>query len=389
MKVLTISFQSSGHGAYARQRRLADALSAEGHEILWLAPGVDFPGKERWLPLSLGPLQYFGVLGQVFLLLLAFRRHQKILDDVDLIYTFREYDALACKIWPATRNVAHVFFQRGDTVSIEEFHINHPQTLKDKITRPLTVWFYPKLQSWLFPKVDLVVVQAQFLEDLLRERLAGVNFSVHVLPNDCNIQWMHERRHPDNRTIIEQYKKENMTLVGMIAPVYWYAKGFDVFLEALMSLTKHMNCIVLLIGGGPDEQKVERYIHRSTLQKYVFFLGKLSGVYEVLDLFDLIVVPTKVQDACPNLVLEAMAHETPMVASNIDGHVALLYYSELMFKSGDPEALAIKIQTLLSDGKSLHENKELVKKRKEVMNFDWNQRAIECVMSVANKNLDA
>ena len=386
MKVLTISIKSGGHGAYARQRRLAHALIKDGHEVLWLAPGVDFPGKETFLSFKAGVLLKLGVWGQIPALLLAFWRNNHMLSEVDVIFTFREYDAVACKIWPKLRKVPHVFFQRGDTLSIEKFHIQYSKTLRDKIVRPWTVWLYPRIQRWLFPKLDLVVVQAMFLEKMLRERLEGIHFDTHVLPNDCNIQWSHEQTPPETRKLIVQFKDTNTPLIGLIAPAYWHAKGFDVFLEALKLLRDTVNFKALLIGGGPDEVRIADQIENSRLQECAVFLGRLTGVYDVLDVFDLIVVPTQITDACPNLVLEAMAHETAIVASDIEAHVALLAHSELMFKSGNAVDLARKIGELLRNDQFRCDNKRLVRKQKEVMKFDWDREAASCVSWTAQKN---
>ena len=41
MKFLTVSMYSEGHGGYERHRRMSRALIAAGHQVVWLAPGIN------------------------------------------------------------------------------------------------------------------------------------------------------------------------------------------------------------------------------------------------------------------------------------------------------------------------------------------------------------
>ena len=98
MKFLTVSMYSEGHGGYERHRRMSRALIAAGHQVVWLAPGINNSAGEDFLPL----IKYFswfpGPLGWVLRLYFNLRHYRENLRDVDAVFTTKEYDAFGCII---------------------------------------------------------------------------------------------------------------------------------------------------------------------------------------------------------------------------------------------------------------------------------------------------
>jgi glycosyltransferase involved in cell wall biosynthesis len=84
---------------------------------------------------------------------------------------------------------------------------------------------------------------------------------------------------------------------------------------------------------------------------------KLAGVYRrqevsrVLRELDVIVVPSLWYENSPNTILEAFAHRTPVVASNLGGMAELVRDGEngLLFAPGDADDLARQLRRLLED----------------------------------------
>ena len=83
----------------------------------------------------------------------------------------------------------------------------------------------------------------------------------------------------------------------------------------------------------------------------------LAGVYDrmevsrILQGLDVVVVPSVWYENSPNTILEAFAHRTPVIASNLGGMAELVRNGEngLLFKSGDADSLAQQLQRLLDD----------------------------------------
>lgn len=379
MKILTIAVQTKGHGSYARQRRMADALIQRGHEVLWMAPGTDFPGEEQllpvdplWLPVP-RPLVWQARLWK------AFRKFKKELSQVDAVFTVREYDSLACVLNRTLKGKPHIFFQRGDVIECEKFNFRHPVYLRDRIVRPLTIAIYAPLQRWLLPKVTMTVFQAQFLAELVKQRLPNVKFLYKILANDCNIRWVHEKKENDGDRRISAIKKDGVPLIGIVAPLYWHGKGIGVFLEALHLLKGRSSFRACIVGYGPNEDQVKQFISDNQMEEDVFFLGRIQGAFEYMHLFDLMVMPTKMVDACPNVVLEALASKIPVIASDIAAHRNLLKYDELLFPNTDSKALAEKLYNLLQNNDLFERCRQLVLERQKYFDFDWDSALVQLV----------
>ena len=228
-----------------------------------------------------------------------------------MLFLLYENDALGAK-FKTLKNKPNILFQRGDTIECEKFNFLYPLRLRDRFLRALTILIYFPLQKWLFPKLDLVVFQADFLRELALKRHQKLTFSSKVIPNDCEIKWVHEKESFNDNKKLQNLQRAEFNVIGFVAPLYWHGKGVGVFLNALNLLTKrNKNFIAVIVGYGPDEQRVKNFIREKKLTKNVKFVGKITGMHRYMDFFDLLVVPTKMLDACPNVVLKQLMLKCP------------------------------------------------------------------------------
>lgn len=75
---------------------------------------------------------------------------------------------------------------------------------------------------------------------------------------------------------------------------------------------------LLLVGDGPDRQKVEQLCREMHLCNHIRFLGKQDAVEEILSVGDLFIMPSE-SESFGLAALEAMACEVPVISSNIGG----------------------------------------------------------------------
>lgn len=135
--------------------------------------------------------------------------------------------------------------------------------------------------------------------------------------------------------------------IGQIAKL----KGVHVLIEAVRTLT-----------GAPVQLDI--YGDMSAFPKYSALLMELAagdprirllGTYERLSLalkeLDVVVVPSLWYENSPNSILEAFAHATPVITSNLGGMAELVRDGEngMLFAPGDSDDLARQIQCLLDD----------------------------------------
>jgi len=102
------------------------------------------------------------------------------------------------------------------------------------------------------------------------------------------------------------------------------AKGHQYLLEAVPSVLEQFpDATFLVVGAQLDSrreyyERLQRTVSRRGISDAVRFTGWRSDIPELLSLFDLFVLPS-VTEACPIVVLEAMAMCCPTVATDVGG----------------------------------------------------------------------
>jgi glycosyltransferase involved in cell wall biosynthesis len=129
-------------------------------------------------------------------------------------------------------------------------------------------------------------------------------------------------------------------------------KGLETLLEAWSRLSRQVPLKIIGDGDLADlaREAVERWPH-------VQWLGHrpMSDVYQIMGEAALLVLPSECFETFGRVAIEAFAKATPVVASD-HGAVAELVARErtgVLFKAGDPDDLARKVEGLLSDPSTL------------------------------------
>jgi glycosyltransferase involved in cell wall biosynthesis len=123
-------------------------------------------------------------------------------------------------------------------------------------------------------------------------------------------------------------------------------KGLDHLLRAVPRVS---GAVFLIAGDGPDRPRLEDIARRLGIADRVRFLGFRKDVPQLLDACDLFVLPS-LYEGLPLVLLEAMAHERPIVATAVPGNEEVLADGAgLMVPARDPDALAAGITALASD----------------------------------------
>ena len=144
--------------------------------------------------------------------------------------------------------------------------------------------------------------------------------------------------------------------VPVVASIAWQslAKGYDVFLEACRLLRDRGNVFeAWLIGQWNEEadrQRAERFIRDNHLEATVRIRGLLADMADVYARMDVLLLPTR-RDSFPRVVMEAMGHGVPVVATRIDGVPEMVAEGQtgFMVESGDAAGFAAATEKLLRD----------------------------------------
>lgn len=142
---------------------------------------------------------------------------------------------------------------------------------------------------------------------------------------------------------------DNCSILGNIARMT-EQKGQEVLLQAVnLLIRKGQNLKVVLVGGGPKRRELENLADTLGIRDHVFFLGPRHDLPELLSLFDIFVLSSH-WESLPVIVLEAMAMERPVVATNVAGVSEMVVHGEtgLLVEANDPQALAENIMKLIN-----------------------------------------
>jgi glycosyltransferase involved in cell wall biosynthesis len=128
-------------------------------------------------------------------------------------------------------------------------------------------------------------------------------------------------------------------------------KNFEGLIRAVQPLLKPGSGVrLLIIGEGEDRPRLERLIAELQCADAVRLLGyraDMIALYQAMDLF----VLNSLREGLPNVLLEAMAMEIPVVATRVAGIPGLVAHDSngLLVDAGDGPQLRSALERLLAD----------------------------------------
>jgi glycosyltransferase involved in cell wall biosynthesis len=146
--------------------------------------------------------------------------------------------------------------------------------------------------------------------------------------------------------------EKDCIVVGSIGRLV-YQKGYQYFIKAAEILYGEKNKIrFIIVGDGPEKENLKSLVKASGLSETFMFTGQRFDIPQLLAMYDIFVLPS-VLEGLPRVVIEAMAMEKPIVATDINGVREQLIHDRtgLIVPPRDPEALARAIIHLINDKK--------------------------------------
>lgn len=128
-------------------------------------------------------------------------------------------------------------------------------------------------------------------------------------------------------------------------------KGHAFLIEAFAGLKQRMDDLQLLIvGDGPLRCDLQRKAEDLRIDKEVCFAGSRRNIYPLLSIMDLFVFPS-LWEGMPTTIVEAMAAERPVVASDIPPLREIIPSPDLgvLVPPGDAKSLEHALEQILKD----------------------------------------
>ena len=164
--------------------------------------------------------------------------------------------------------------------------------------------------------------------------------------------------------------------VGMIEP------GKNQFF--LLNVFKKMSAgqiQLYLYGTGPDEKLLRDLVEQENISNRVLFKGWVPSE-QIWPEIDLLLMPSQ-HEGAPNAVLEALATEIPVIASDIPEHKEILPQVSLL-PLADEDAWRKRLEAIINNPKNqLHQIVVEQKLADKHLRFDWDNTIVRCIVNAS------
>lgn len=240
------------------------------------------------------------------------------------------------------------------------------------------------IDRFLFKKTDCFIAVSETVREFYVQKLGVEKDLIKVVYNGVDVRsvdegrgTMDEGRKDEGRKTKDERRnalreefgiksdEKVIAIIGRLVP----QKGIAFFLEALKELLnansheslpdrqagnangRELNKIkVLIVGEGPERERLTSQVSRFTLEDKVIFTGFRKDIQEILSITDILVLPSS-REGLPMILLEAMGAGAIVVATRVGGTPELVQdgVNGFLVESGDVSGLAQKIEYVLSE----------------------------------------
>ena len=187
----------------------------------------------------------------------------------------------------------------------------------------------------------------------LRTRLEGRYPRVELIPNPVDLS-MFDPRNFDATPVMDRFGLKGKLVLGALGRLEWQ-KGYPFLLSALKLLLERNpglkeKLVCLIAGAGSLEARLRELAAAEGVLPNVVFCGEVAEARDFLGALDIFVMPSLLEGQ-PLALLEAMAMERPIVASDIPGISGTVTSggTALLVTPGDAQALAEGLLRLIVD----------------------------------------
>ncbi|MDD7886321.1 N-acetyl-alpha-D-glucosaminyl L-malate synthase BshA [Flavivirga sp. 57AJ16] len=224
--------------------------------------------------------------------------------------------------------------------------------------------FYKSAVEFSINKSDAVTAVSQSLRDDTL-RLFDIKNKIHVVPNFIDLDKYKHNFTDCQREMMASNNERIITHISNLRPV----KRAEDVISIFYNIQKEMPAKLMLVGEGPEREKIEWRCQRLGILDKVIFFGKSNEIDKILCFSDLFLLPSQTE-SFGLAALEAMASCVPVISSNTGGipEVNVHGVSGFLSDAGDVDDMTKNALYILSDEKRLQAFKDNA--RKEALKFD-------------------
>ncbi len=218
---------------------------------------------------------------------------------------------------------------RGDAIRCYTPHggsFNH-------VAPPLVQAIYMNVERLLASRTDVLLFESVFIANRFHERIGDCDALVRIVQNGIS--------EAEFEPIKPNRDAADFCYVGELRS----AKGIDTLIDATAMLSRRLDrdLKLILVGSGPDQEKLEKQARQRGIAEHVSFPGAMPA-RDAFALGRTLVVPSRAE-SLPYIVLEAAGAQVSMVATDVGGIGEIFGpYRGRLIRCDDPLALAIAME---------------------------------------------
>jgi glycosyltransferase involved in cell wall biosynthesis len=216
---------------------------------------------------------------------------------------------------------------------------------------PLRAYGFRLLERWLATKTTkLIAVGPQVRDDLVAlgvapaEKFAVIRLGIEL---EGRVAATPEARAETRRLL---GVPDDAFVVGWIGRMTGVKNTDDVLAATKLLRDRGVDGWLLMVGDGPDRERIEQRAHQLGIVKRCLFLGYQEDVAPWYQAFDAMILPS-VNEGTPVSAIESLAAGRPVVATRVGGVPDVVEDGEdgFLVEPGDPSALAERLARLAAE----------------------------------------
>jgi glycosyltransferase involved in cell wall biosynthesis len=338
MRILELICSSATGGAENHTRLISKALAKRGCEVYLVCPPGDYVDKYVML-------KEFGV--NVIVQKMS-NIPFTVIPVIRKIIKEKKIEILHTHMHKADFIGALTHAKLDNTVLVSTIHSLVALDLKGSMKK----YLYHLPIKYALNKMDKIFTVSENVKQFAIKYFNLPEGKIITILNSVDL----EELNPDNNTIHSIKERLGITAnhkVILCIGRLEQAKGQHILIKAINMLKKdYKNIKLLLIGKGPDGLKLKKMVKNLGLDGQVIFLGYQDNIADFLDVADIVVLPS-FREALARTILEAMALEVPVIATDVGGNSEVVKngWTGMLVKPGDEIGLTRCIAEMLNNKK--------------------------------------
>ncbi len=221
-----------------------------------------------------------------------------------------------------------------------------------------SVGFY----SSIMQKADAVICVSNSIKEYIQKNYQTPQSKITVIPRGIDLELFNPSNLDEDfiNEFKEKYDLKDKFIISSVGRVT-QLKDYETFIKAINLVKKEIPSLKALIVGGTRSDKedylnsLKTLIKELNLEDNIIFTGSQSKIAEIYALSDVVVSSSKKPESFGRAVAEAIALNTPVVATNHGGVKDIIIENQngFFFEVGDDKSLAnniLKSKKLSFDG---------------------------------------